>query len=131
MKTTNFPKDYQQVMPYMAVKDAAGLMQFMMNTFDAREKMRFMADEHKIAHAEVTIGDSVIMIADAAGELPANSTGCFVFVPDADAVYSKAIVAGCTPVLPMRDNPYGRSGGFKDPYGNTWWVKTHDPDMMP
>jgi PhnB protein len=131
MKRINFPAGYQQVMPYLVTKDAEALITFLKDVFGAEEKMRFMRDEHTIAHAEVTIGHSVIMISGAADELKPCPGGSFVFVENADATYQKAMTAGASSLMPVKDNPYGRSGGVLDPFGNSWWMKTHDPGLMP
>jgi PhnB protein len=69
MNALNFPADHQQPMPYLVIKDAADFIRFMQDVFEAKEKMRFMSDEHTIAHAEVTIGESVIMISGAVDQL--------------------------------------------------------------
>jgi PhnB protein len=129
MKPLNFPKDHQQVMPYLVVENAAGFMAFMQTVFNAEKKMSFSADGKKIAHAEVTIGRQVIMFADPTDELKPQTGGAFIYVADADAVYTKAIANGAMPAIPIKDNPYGRSGGFTDPFGNTWWVKTYRPTI--
>lgn len=125
MENVNFPSDYQQVMPYLIVKNAAGFMDFMKYVFGAEEKMKHMRDEHLIAHAEITVGQSVIMFADATGPYELRCGGFFIYVADADGVYEKALAAGATSVMPMSDMPYGRSGGIADAYGNTWWITTH------
>ncbi|WP_143305681.1 VOC family protein [Chitinophaga vietnamensis] len=129
MKIPAFPEEYQQVMPYLVMRDAKGFIRFMQTVFGATEKMCFMRDEHTVAHAEVAIGRSVIMFSGAVDELQTCTGGCFVFVDDADAVYEKALAAGATSLQPVQNNPRGRSGGFKDPFGNSWWVKTHDPHL--
>lgn len=125
MQQVNFPADYQQVMPYLVIKDAPGFIGFMKVVFGAEERMRHMRDETTIAHAEIKIGDSVIMLAEATDDYRPNVGGFFIYVADADATYKKAIAAGATSVMPVADQPYGRSGGVKDVYGNTWWVTTH------
>jgi PhnB protein len=118
------PEGYQQVMPYLIVKDAAGFMRFMQNVFDAKEIMKMMRDEKGIAHAEMSIGDSVIMLADATDQHSSNPAGMFIYLEDADSVYKKAIVEGAIAIMPMSDQEYGRTGGFKDPFGNIWWPTT-------
>ena len=119
------PEGYQRVMPYLIIKDAAGFMKFMHNVFGAEEKMKHMRDEHIIMHAEITIGECVIMFADATGDYEPRTGGFFIYVSDADAVYNDAIAKGATAGSPMSDQPYGRSGGVIDPFGNTWWITTH------
>jgi len=125
METLNIPSDYQQVMPYLIVKDAVGFMKFMHDVFGAKEKMKHMRSEDIITHAEITVGECVIMFADSTDAFPPRTGGFFIYVPDADETYNKAIVAGATSIMPVSDQPYGRSGGIIDPYGNTWWPTTH------
>jgi PhnB protein len=125
MKNVNFPADHQQIMPYLVIKNADGFIRFMQEVFEAREKMKFKSDEETIAHAEITIGESVIMLSGDTKQLAPCTGGGFIYVPDADQTYERAIKAGAAPVIPVKDNPYGRSGGFMDPFGNTWWVKTY------
>ena len=125
MEKPNFPSDYQQVMPYLIIKNAAGFMKFMQDVFGAKEKSMHMRDEHVIMHGEITVGESVIMFADSTDAFPPRTGGFFIYVTDADAVYNKALAAGATAITPMADMPYGRSGGIIDPFGNTWWPTAH------
>lgn len=125
METLNFPTDYQQVMPYLIIDDAAGFLKFTQDVFDAKERMKHMRDENTIMHAEISIGDSVIMFADATGDFQPRPAGMFVYVADADATYNRAIAAGAVSIAPVSDQPYGRSGGVTDPHGNQWWITTH------
>ena len=125
MQKMDFPADYQQVMPYLIVTDATGFMKFAKNVFGAKEKMKHVRDDDKIMHAEITIGDCVIMFADTKDPYEQRTGGFFIYVPDADATYKKAISKGATALMPVSDMPYGRSGGVTDPFGNQWWVTTH------
>ena len=109
-------------MPYLIIKDAAGFLQFTKDVFGAEERMKHMRDENIIMHAEIKIGDSSIMFADATDEFSSSTAGMFIYVTNADATYNKAISLGATSVMPMCDQPYGRTGGVKDPHGNTWWI---------
>jgi PhnB protein len=124
MSTVNIPEGYQQVMPYLIVKEAAAFSKFMQDVFGASEKMKHMRDENIIMHAEITVGESVIMFADATDAFTARTGGFFIYVADADATYARAISSGATSVMLVSDQPYGRSGGVIDPFGNTWWVTT-------
>ena len=124
MEQVKFPTHYQQVMPYLIVQDAAAFIRFLADVFDGRELMRHMRDEHTVMHAEVCIGKSVIMFAEATDAFPVCNAGLFVYVANADEVYAKALKANAVAVTPMGDQPYGRSGGVKDPFGNTWWITT-------
>jgi PhnB protein len=125
MKQLNFPTDYQQVMPYLIIKNASGFVEFVKDVFDATERVRHMRDEFTIMHGEVAIGESVIMFADATPPYEPRPAGMFVYVADADAAYEKAIGLGATSLMPVCDQQYGRSGGIVDAYGNTWWITTH------
>jgi len=124
MQQPNIPDGYQQVMPYIIVKGAAGFMKFMEEVFGAAERMKHMRDEHIIAHAEINIGACVIMFADATDASTQRTGGFFIYVADADTTYSKAIAAGSAHLSPMANMPYGRSGGVTDPFGNQWWITT-------
>ena len=118
----NIPEGYQTVMPYLIVKNAAKFSEFTQKVFGATEKNRHMRDEDIIMHAEVAIGGSVIMFADSTAQFNERTTGLFVYVEDADETYQKALDAGATSLMPPADQPYGRSSGVVDPFGNTWWI---------
>ncbi len=122
METVNVPVGYNQIMPYVVVSDAAGFIDLMGDLFAAVEVVRHMRDDNTIMHAEVSFGESVIMLADATADYQVCTAGLFVYVSNADAVYAKALSAGCKALIEPRDQNYGRSGGFSDPYGNTWWI---------
>jgi len=126
MPHINFPADYQQVMPYLILKNAAGFMQFMKEVFGAREKAMHMRDEQTIMHGEITVGSCVIMFAEATDQYAAETGGFFIYVTDADATYALALEKGATSVMPPADQPYGRSCGVKDFCGNTWWVTSQN-----
>jgi uncharacterized glyoxalase superfamily protein PhnB len=116
------PEGYQRVMPYLIVKDAAGLFTFMQDIFQAKEKMKAMNDDGSLMHGEIQVGDSTIMIAEASGQWPVNNAGIFIYVPDVDETYKKSISAGCTSINEPANMDYGRSCGVKDPFGNIWWI---------
>jgi PhnB protein len=122
------PEGYQQVMPYLIVPGAAKFMDFMAKVFGATEKIKVMRDEQLVMHAEVRIGESVIMFADATDKFAPRPAALFVYVEDADRTYSLALEEGATSVTPMSDQEYGRSGGFADPFGNRWWPTTPPND---
>ena len=81
-----------------------------------------MRDENLIMHAEISIGDSVVMFADATEQYPQRNAGMFIYVDDCDAVYKKAIENGAESLTEPADQGYGRSAGIMDPFGNTWWL---------
>ena len=122
MKQISIPSGYQQVMPYFIVQNATAFIGFMQKVFDAEEKYRTMRDESLIMHAEVRIGDSVIMLADKTEQFEVCTAGLFVYVDNADEVYGKALAEGATSLMEPSDQSYGRSCGVKDPFGNTWWL---------
>jgi len=116
------PDDYNHVMPYLIVKDAVAFMDFIAHVLGGTEKMRHMRGDHTIMHAEMCIGHSVVMIAEATDEYKPCTAGLFVYVPDADASYQKALDAGAVSIMGMSDQSYGRTCGVLDTWGNTWWI---------
>ena len=119
----NIPKGHQAVMPYLLVKNAAKLIEFAKNVFNAEQTFRMNGDdENTIRHAEVNINGSTIMLADATEEWPPHPGGLFVYVDDADAVYKKALANNATTIQEPSDKDYGRSCGVKDAFGNNWWI---------
>ena len=122
METLNIPDGYQRIMPYLIVNNAAGFFQFTKNVFSAEERYKAMRDEHLIMHAEISIGGSVIMFADATELYKERTSGMFMYVADCDAVYKKALENGATSVMEPADQSYGRSAGITDPFGNSWWI---------
>ena len=109
-------------MPYLIINNATGFSAFTQKVFAAIETHKTMRDEKIIMHAEIMIGTSTIMFADSTAEYTEMPAGLFIYVEDADETYKKAIEAGATVVTALYDQPYGRSGGVKDPFGNTWWI---------
>jgi len=100
--------------------------------FDAREVERLAAPGGRIGHAEMRIGDSLVMLADSHGEREPLRMMLHVYVDDADAVYQRALAAGAASVQTPDDQFYGdRSGGVKDSFGNLWWIATHIEDVPP
>ncbi|WP_259065486.1 VOC family protein [Mucilaginibacter sp. X4EP1] len=122
MKKLSIPEGYPQLMPYLIVVDAAAFIEFTKNVFGAQERYKAMRDEKLIMHAEVTIGDSVIMLADATEQYTKQPAGLFVYVDDCDQIYAKALANGAVNKAEPADQSYGRSAGFTDAFGNTWWI---------
>ena len=109
------PDGYHAVTPYLVVDGAASLIDFLAEVFDAREAERLAAPGGRIGHAEMRIGDSVVMLAEPHGEREPLRMMLHIYVDDADAVYQRALVAGATSVQAPADQFYGdRSGGVKD-----------------
>ena len=122
MKNLNIPEGYQQIMPYLIIENAAEFFNFTKNVFGAEEKLKAMRTETLIMHAEISIGDSVIMFADATNEHQKQNAGLFIYVNNCDDVYQKALANGGSKIMDPADQDYGRSAGIHDPFGNTWWI---------
>ena len=121
-KNSKIPENYQTVMPYLIVKNAAQFMSFMQTVFGATEAYKAMRDENTIMHAEIMIGGSTIMFTDSTDVYGVQNAGMFIYVDDADETFKKAVDNGASIVNEMADQSYGRSGGVQDPFGNTWWI---------
>lgn len=115
-------KKYAAVTPYLIVGNAQKFIDFAEIVFDAKVRSKEMRDEKIIKHAEIAIDDSVIMCADAVGEWKAQPAAFFIIVKDADESFQKALDHGATIISDLADLDYGRSGGVKDPLGNSWWI---------
>ena len=122
MEAIKFPAGYNQVMPYLILDDAVGFETFMKKVFGATEKMKVLRDDKTIMHAEIAVGEVVIMYAQSSKEFPASPGSFFIYVNDADKSFADAVENGATKVQDVSDQDYGRSGGVKDQNGNTWWI---------
>src|SRR4051812_26374373 len=111
MQNVSIPAGYQQVMPYLVLQDAQNFLDFMQKVFGATEKYTAMRDETKIAHGELQIGESTIMYANSTDQWAPKTAGMFVYVPNADETYQKALAEGATSLTEMSNQSYGRSGG--------------------
>ena len=132
MTVKAIPDGYHTVTPYLMVQGAGQLIDFLKLAFDAQETERITAPDGAIAHAEVRIGDSIVMMSDAGGERAPMPSGLYLYVNDTDAVYKSALRAGATSIMEPMDQFYGdRSAGVKDPSGNQWWIATHKEDVSP
>ena len=120
------PDGYSTVSPYLVVSGAQRVIDFLTRTFDATRLRRYDMPDGSIMHAEVRIGNTVVMLGDAGSEWPPVPAFLHVYVDDVDATYQRALAAGGVSVQePQRkgDDP-DRRGGVKDPGGNTWWIAT-------
>jgi PhnB protein len=122
MKTLKIPEGYTRVTPYLIVENAAAFIEFTQKVFGAEERFKAMRDEQLIMHAEISIGGSVIMVADATELYKSQPAGLFIYVDDCDAVYKNALANGATSKSEPADQSYGRSAGVNDAFGNTWWI---------
>ncbi len=123
---------FHSVTPYVAVDGAAKMIDFLKRVFRAEETMRAETAEGRIGHAEVRIEGSMLELGDPSGESRPNPSALWLFVPDADAAYARAIEAGATSIHEPVDQDYGdREGSVKDPFGNHWYIATHRADAEP
>ncbi len=134
------PDGYHTVTPYLIIQGAAKAIEFYKQAFGATELMRLDAPGGTIGHAEMRIGDSIIMLADEHPEMgfrgpPAlgGTPVCLMlYVEDSDAMFAQAIAAGGTLQKPLQDQFYGdRSGQLVDPFGHVWTIATHKEDLTP
>jgi PhnB protein len=134
------PDGYPQVTPYLCVDGAAAAIEFYTSVLGARERMRMPAPDGKLGHAELELGESLIMLADEFPEMGVQSPKTIggtpvtisVYVEDVDAVFEAAVAAGATSVRAVEDAFYGdRTGQFEDPFGHRWSVATHVEDVPP
>ncbi len=123
------PDAVQTVQAFLHPSSAAPVAEFLKRAFAAEELGRYTSPEGVIEHTTVRIGDSTLEMADAHGPYQPMPTTFYLYVPDVDAVYVGALQAGAVDISPVVDQPYGdRSGGVKDPFGNTWYIATHIRD---
>jgi PhnB protein len=134
------PEGYHSITPYLIVRGAANALDFYQRAFGAEELFRVSAPGGKVGHAEVRIGDSVVMIADEHPEMDCRSpqhyggTPAFLmlYVEDVDARVLQAVAAGAKLLRPVQDQFYGdRSGTLVDPFGHLWTLATHKEDLTP
>ena len=134
------PEGHHTVTPYLAVKNAAKALDFYTRGFGATELYRLTLPDGRIGHAEIRIGDSIVMLAEEfpeyGGKAPETLGGSPVsihlYVEDVDTFVKRAVGAGAREVKPVTDQFYGdRSGQLQDPAGHVWWVATHKEDVPP
>ena len=131
-KVKPIPEGYHTLTPHLIVQGASKLLDFMRAAFNAEEKYRLPGPDGLIMHAEVKIGDSMVMVGEATGEWKAMPASLALYTDNADALYKRALEAGATSIREPADQFYGdRSGGVKDPAGNHWWIATHIEDVPP
>jgi PhnB protein len=130
-KVKAIPDGYHTVTPYLNIKGADKAIELYKKAFGAEELHRMPGPGGAIMHAEVRIGDSVVMLGEAMMQPPTSSSR-ELGVADADAAYKRAVDAGCKPEMPLANMFWGdRYGRLQDPFGNTWAVATHIEDVPP
>jgi PhnB protein len=140
MATSAIPDGYRSVTPYLIVNGAAAAIEFYKHVFAATEMLRMADAQGRIGHAEIKIGDSVVMLADESpqrGALAPPTIGgspvlILHYVDNVDDVVARAVASGAKLVRPVADQFYGdRTGGIEDPYGHHWHLATHKEDVSP
>jgi PhnB protein len=140
MSVKPVPEGYHTVTPFLAVDDASAAIDFYARALGARERARMPMPDGKVAHAELEIGDSIVMLADPfpqattrpPKELGGTTVGVFLYVEDVDAFVGRAADAGATVTMAPEDMFWGdRFGQITDPFGHQWQVATHIEDVPP
>jgi uncharacterized glyoxalase superfamily protein PhnB len=126
------PEGFHTLTPYLVVPGVARLIDFLKEAFNAEELHRSARPDGTIMHAQVKVGDSMLMMGEPAGEWKAMPASLYMYVPDVDAIYRRAIGAGGKSLSEPADQFYGdRHAGLTDPSGNMWWIATHKEDVAP
>ena len=134
------PAGHRTVTPYLAIRNAVKALEFYKRAFGASENFRVMMPDGRLGHAEVRLGDSLVMLSDefpefggkAPDTLGGSPVSIHLYVEDVDAFFKRALAAGAKERKPVMDQFYGdRSGQFNDPWGHVWNVSTHVEDVSP
>jgi PhnB protein len=138
MAVAPIPPGYASVTPYLIVRGAAQAIDFYQRAFGAVELFRLDGPDGKIAHAEIRIGNSHVMLSDGMSDYPdpltlgGSGVSFMVYVPDVDAAFARAVAAGAAGKRPVADQFYGdRTGTLADPFGHVWSLGTHIEDVAP
>jgi PhnB protein len=132
MSVKPIPEGHNSVSPYLIVHGVAKVIDLLTQAFDGTELFRMPKPDGTIGHAEVKIGDSVVMLGEASAEFPPMPATVHVYVNDVDAVYRRAVRAGAESVRQPADQFYGdRNAAVKDAGGNCWFISTHKEDLSP
>jgi len=131
-KTKPIPKGYHTVTPYLVVKGAAKLIDFLKRAFGAKVVDLMKAPNGQVAHAALRIGDSMLMMGESQGKWKPMPAMIYLYVKNVDVMYKRALRAGAISVMKPADQFWGdRHGGVKDSCGNQWWISTHVEDLTP
>jgi len=138
MSASTTPKGYHSITPYLIVNGATKAIEFYRQVFDAELIMQMPLPDGGVAHAEIKVGDSHLMLSDmcpeehfkSPDELGGTPVSIMLYVEDVDTVFAKALKLGATEVRPVHDQFYGdRAGTLQDPFGHVWTVGTHKEDL--
>ena len=117
------PAGYNRVIPYLILENGAAFLDFTETVFGAEKvETHYQEDGKTLMHGEVRLDDSYIMVGEATDQWKVANAGMFIYVANTDETYQKALDNGATSVMPISDQPYGRTCGVLDPWGNTWWI---------
>ena len=134
------PDGYHTITPYLIIKGAKKAMEFYTKAFGAKETFKMLDERGEVGHAEMRIGNSMIMLAEENPKMPHKSAttlggspiSVLLYVEDCDAVFNQAVQAGAKVERPLANQFYGdRTGGVKDPFGYDWYISTHIEDVSP
>jgi Uncharacterized protein conserved in bacteria len=132
MAVNPIPEGYRTITPYLINEGPAKILEFLEKAFGAKVTFKMEDDKGDIRHAEVKVGDSMVMVGGAGSQWPAMPCSIYVYVPDVDATYKTAMEAGAVSLNEPVTQFYGdRVAGVKDPGGNMWWIGTHVEDVSP
>ena len=138
MSVKPIPEGYHTLTPFLTVRDAERAIEFYKNAFGAEDRGIFKGPDGKVMHAEIKIGDSVVMLSDEFPDfgsvspqgLGGSPMGLHIYVPDVDASFERAVKAGAQVEMPVMDQFWGdRYGRLKDPFGHKWSIATHTKDL--
>jgi PhnB protein len=132
MTVSAIPDGFHAVTPYLVVEEAQDLIRFLKQAFNAVEEHRSTDQEGKVLHAQLKLGDSIVMLSDAHKDFGPMPGMLYLYVEDVDVVYHRALQAGGTSLQEPTDQFYGdRSGGVRDMCGNQWWIATRKEIVPP
>lgn len=130
MSVPKVPEGYHNVTPYLIIRDANRVLEFLKQAFGAEQRELLLGPDGKIGHAEVKIGDSIVMLGEASEKWKPMPASLYVYVDDTDVAYKRAIELGATSLMEPADQFYGdRNAGVTDASGNFWWIATHIEDV--
>ena len=130
MQVKYIPEGYHTITPYVVIQGLAKLITFLKEGFDAIEIRKIDLPDGSVTHAELKIGDSMVMFSESKEGSPPRAASFYLYVKDTDMVYKKALDAGGISLMEPVDQYYGdRNAGIKDPSGNIWYIATHFEDL--
>jgi len=130
MAVNPVPDGYHTVTPYLIASDAQAVINFAIRAFDAVVVEDMRRPDGTVMHAELQIGNSRVMLGQASEQHPAMPAALYLYVPDTDATYRKALAAGAVSTMEPVNQFYGdRNAGVRDQSGNMWWIGTHVEDV--